>query len=284
MEFSVIVPAYRESNINKALELILKQDLPPYMKLKKIFLVASGYKQFPFLKSKKTVLINEKIRGGKATAINSALKKTNSDIVVLMSGDVLPSRNTIKKLLIPLKDSSIGMTTGRPIPLNDKKSFVGFSVHLVWFLHHLVSLQKPKAGEILAFRKLVKTIPKKLVADESYLECAISKRGYKIIYVPDAVVFNKGPENISYFLKQRRRAFIGHLHIEKNYNYSVSTMSLQRILISMLKFFEVKSVRNFKEIFWIIAASFLEFLARFLATIDFYILNKLPYKWEKIKT
>jgi len=284
MEFSIIVPAYQEENINKVLKLLLKQNLLSDMKLKKIFLVVGGYKKFSFLKDEKVALIKENRRKGKATAINSALKKVRSDIVVLQSGDVLPEKNTIKKLLIPFKNSTIGMTTGRPIPVNSKKKFVGFLVHFLWNLHHLVSLQMPKAGEIIAFRKVIKTIPKRLVADESYLEFVINERAYKIVYVPRAIVFNRGPDNISYFLKQRKRAFVGHLHIRKKYGYSVSTMSFQKILRAMFKYFKIKPVRNFKETSWIMIAFFLEIFARFLAIIDFYILNKLPYKWEKIKT
>jgi len=284
MEFSIIVPAYREGNINKILGLLLKQNLSPDMKLNKIFLVATGYGKFSFLKNKKVVVIKEKIRGGKAAAIGNALKRVDSDIVILQSGDVIPSKNTVKELLTPFRNSSIGMATGRPIPLNDKKKFTGFLIHFVWLLHHLISLKNPKAGEILAFRRLTKKIPKKLVADESYLEFIVSKMGYKIVYAPKAIVFNRGPESILYFLKQRIRVYIGHLHIKKQFNYSVSTMSSLKIFKAVIEYFEIKSIRDLKEIYWVFLAIILETSARLIAYVQFYFLNKLPYKWEKIKT
>jgi len=284
MEFSVVIPAYKEKDINKVLKSVLGQDISPTMKLNKIFLITSGYKNFSFLGDKKIVFIEEKNRGGKAAAINSALKKVDSEIIVLQSGDVLLDKNAIKELLMPFEDSSVGMTTSRPIPMNDKSKFMGFVIHTLWFFHHLISLQRPKAGEVIAFRKLIKVIPKKLVADESYLEFFIRENGLKITYVPDAIVFNKGPENVKHFLKQRKRVFIGHLHIRKQYGYTVSTMSFHNMLKALFEYFNIKSVDNLKEISWIVAASLLELAARFSALLDFYILNNLPYKWEKIKT
>jgi len=284
MEFSVIVPAYREENINKVLGLLLKQNLPHNIKLNKIFLVAAGYEKCHFIKSKKIVIIKEKIRKGKPTAINAALERIETEIIVLQSGDVLTDKNTIRKLLEPFKDVSIAMTTGRPIPLNDKKKIVGFLVHFIWLLHHLVSLQMPKAGEIVAFRNILEKIPRRLVADESYLECIVHKSKKKIKYVPSAVVFNRGPKNVSYFFKQRVRVYIGHLHIKEKFNYSVSTMNIFRIFKAVMKYFEIKSVSNIKEVFWIALALELEIFARMTACLQYYFLNRLPYKWEKIET
>ena len=220
IKFSIIIPSYREENLNKLLNNLLKQNLSKH-KLEKIIVVAGGYKKYHFLENKNIVIIKEKVRKGKASAINSVLKKISSNVVVLMSADVLPKKNTIRNLLNSFSDNDVGLTTGRPIPSNDPKKFMGFVNNLVWTLHHHISQERPKAGEIMAFRRLIKKIPKKLAADESYLESVISKKGYKIVYAPNAIVSNRGPRNISHFLKQRKRIFIGHLHIRKKYKYSV---------------------------------------------------------------
>lgn len=53
MIFSIIIPAYKEKEINEVLKLLLKQALPANWKLDKIFVVACGYKKFSFLKDKK---------------------------------------------------------------------------------------------------------------------------------------------------------------------------------------------------------------------------------------
>ena len=283
MDFSIIIPAYREKNLNNLIDCLLDQDLLKDMVLKKIVIVVCGSGDLSTVKNKKVKIIQEKVRRGKASAINLGLNEVNSEIIVLESGDTFPEKDTVKKLLGPFSNSDVGMTASRPIPSNDNKKFMGFTNHSVWHLHHLVSLERPKVGEMFAFRKVIDKIPRKLAADESYFEFIISRKGYKIVYVPDAIVFNKGPENLSHLLKQRRRAFNGHLQIRKKYGYPVSTMSVKRILKALLKYFEIRSIKNLKEILWLFFAIFFEGLARFLAVIDFYFFKKIPYKWEMVK-
>lgn len=288
MRFSIILPAYKELGINKTIKLLLKQALPANMKLDKIFLVVCGYDNFSFLKNKKIKIIEENRRKGKSYAINLALKRikseTRSDIVILQSADTLPQKNMLKNLLKPFNDLRVGITAARPVSMDNPENFVGFLNNLVWFLHHIVSLESPKVGEALAFRNIIKKIPKRLAADESYIESAIRKVRYKVIYVPRAVVLNRGPKNVSDFITQRRRIFAGHLHIKNKYGYEVSTMNIVRIIKAFLKYFKIKSVKDFKQISWLLYAIFLEAYARLLGAIDFYVFNKVPYIWDIIKT
>jgi cellulose synthase/poly-beta-1,6-N-acetylglucosamine synthase-like glycosyltransferase len=180
MDFSVVIPAYREKNLNNLINRLSNQNLPKEMVLKKIVVVACGYEDLSLIKNKKVKIIREKIRKRKASAINSALNEITSEIVVLGSGDAMPKKDTVKNLLEPFSNSYVGMTAGRPIPLNDRRKFMGFLNHLVWLLHHLVSLEKPKVGEVFAFRKVIERIPRKLAADESYFEFIISKNVIKL--------------------------------------------------------------------------------------------------------
>ena len=64
--------------------------------------------------------------------------------------------------------------------------------------------------------------------DEASIEAIIRKAGYKLCYVPDAIVRNKGPENIRDFLKQRRRIAAGHKHLMIEERYEVSTMDPEK--------------------------------------------------------
>jgi poly-beta-1,6-N-acetyl-D-glucosamine synthase len=279
--FSIVLPAYKEENLSKLTNFLLKEKTE--FELEKIIIVACGYSNELKFSDKKIDVIKERERKGKASAINLALEKISSDIVIVESSDTLPKKGSIEKLLKPFSSPEVGMTTGRPIPIDSKENFIGFFNHLVWLLHHLVSLDRPKVGEIMAFRKIIEEIPKKLATDESYLESIFQKKGYKIVYIPDAVINNKGIEDLRFLIKQRRRYFNGHLHIKKEYDYTVSTMSIKRIFMALIKYFEIKSLRNYKEFFWIFCAVCLETFSRILGTLDFYLFNKIPYKWEMIK-
>ncbi len=288
MKFSIIIPAYKEKEINKVLGLLLKQRLPKNWRLNKILVVACGYKKFSFLKNRKIELIKESRRRGKAYAMNLALKniKSNSrsDVIVVHNADVFPKKSMLKNLLKPFENPKVGMTCVRPISLDSPRKFIGFLNNLIWELHHIISLETPKVGEVFAFRNIIKKIPKKLAADEAYIESIIRKNENKIIYVPNAVVFNRGPKNISEFLMQRRRFFTGHVHIKNKYRYKVSTMNIIRVIKATYKYVKTEPPKPPKKMFWLLFAIFLETYARLLGSIDFYIFNKVPYSWKIVKS
>lgn len=288
MRFSIIVPAYKEKEVNGVLKLLLKQSPPASWKLGKIVVVACGYKKFPFLKNKKIRILKEGRRRGKSYAMNLALRNINSssksDAIVVHNADVFPKRNMLRNLLRPFEDPDVGMTCVRPVSLNDPKKFVGFLNTLVWALHHFVSLENTKVGEVFAFRNVIKKIPKGLAADEAYIESLLKGENYRIIYVPHAVVFNKGPQNLSEFIEQRRRIFTGHVHIKNKYGYKVSTMDIAKVAKALSKYFKTRPPKNCRQISWLLFAIFLEAYARLLGTIDFYVFKKVPYAWKIIES
>jgi poly-beta-1,6-N-acetyl-D-glucosamine synthase len=169
-------------------------------------------------------------REGKASAINHFLMQARENIVVLCSADLLPGETAIEQLVAPFIDPEIGMTGGRPVPVNDPNTFMGFAAHTLWDLHHRVNLESFKAGEMIAFRKIFQRIPYDAVVDEASLEPVIRGQGYAVRYVPAAVVYNKGPDTIKDFLSQRRRIYAGHLAVRHALGYTVSTMSSWKAL------------------------------------------------------
>src|SRR5439155_22864973 len=99
-------------------------------------------------------------RRGKASAINLFLEEARgADACVLLSGDVLPERGAVAKLLDALDDPKVGMAGGRPVPRPGDGGLVGSIVKLQWDLHHEVSLVSPKLGEVIAFRNVLDGIP-----------------------------------------------------------------------------------------------------------------------------
>ena len=225
------------------------------------------------------ILLKQKKREGKASAINLFLKYAKGDIVVLESGDTIPAEDTIEHLTQPFKNPNVGMTGGRPVPVNNKDTFLGFTVHLLWNLHHMLAIKHPKLGELIAFRRhLIKQIPVDTAVDEAFIEAIITEKGYKLEYVPEAVVYNKGPETISDFLRQRRRIFAGHIHLKKIKGYAPSSMK-----ICILKLILKNAVSCPRDIYTLGAIA-LELYGRILGLYDFYIKNENPFIWNIAKT
>jgi biofilm PGA synthesis N-glycosyltransferase PgaC len=230
-----------ENNIGQLLQNFLDQDLQT-VGLRSLFVVSSGstdgteaiVEKFA-RKDKRVKLLVQNKREGKASAINLFLNQAEEEILVLSSADLRLEQNTLENLIAPFRDPEIGMTAVRPVPVNEPDEFMGFAAHLLWDLHHQINLHGFKGGEMVGFRKTFKRIPQHTAVDEACIEPLIRGQGYQVRYVPQAIVYNKGPDTAEDFLRQRRRIFAGHLELERDLGYSVSTMGGLKILKLLLR-------------------------------------------------
>jgi len=277
MNISVGVMAYNEgSNIKSILEALLKQKTKN-VHIKEIIVVSSGstdntneiIKRFSKKNSKIKIILENK-RRGKSHAINLFLKKAKSKILVLESADTIPKKNTIETLCSKLTHN-IGIVSGRPIP-KKTKGIINNVVQLQWRLHHEISKENPKFGEIIVFRK-IKSIPQTIV-DEEEIASIIKKQGYTGTYEGKAIVYNKGPETIKDFIRQRRRIYCGHLELRKRKDYEASSM--KKALI-------IKKLFKEKNLIIVTLAMTLEGIGRTLGLLD-YIFKKNHSIWKIAKT
>ncbi|HVO85330.1 MAG TPA: glycosyltransferase [Syntrophobacteria bacterium] len=220
-------------------------------------------------------LIRQERREGKACAINVFLREARNDLLVLESADTLPLSNTVELLVRPLEDERVGMTGARPIPVNGRESLLGAAVHLMWDLHHRLALERPKLGEMVAFRKVLDNIPPESAVDEASLEAAICGVGLTLVYVPEAIVRNKGPKSIGEFLRQRRRIQAGHLWLRAASGYRVSTSSVARIVNHLVSVCSPSA----RGLLVAAGAVLLEGLGRGLGWFDFRVRKKNPFIW-----
>ncbi|MFA7056333.1 MAG: glycosyltransferase [Candidatus Cloacimonadales bacterium] len=285
LECSVGIIVYNEArNIGRLLERVTSESYKD-VEISEIIVVSSActdgtdeivtyYEKL----DKRVKLITEKKRKGKSSAINLFMQNSTKDILIVESGDTLPSRGTIRKLVIPFLDEKVGMTGGRPVPVNTSLTFSGYAVNLLWKLHHKMALKSPKLGEMIAFRRVFDSIPPESAVDEASIEAEMVKHNLTMLYLPDAIVHNKGPEEISGFIKQRKRIETGHLWLKHKHKYKVISQN-KSVLLSLLK----EELReNPKDTPKVIAVMFVELYARFLGKIDYYIKKKNPFTWEII--
>lgn len=280
---SVGVCAYKEErNIGSLLHSIISQKTSEFH-IKEIIVVLSGpddatekiCRGFAQL-DKRICLIKERERKGKYTAVNKILKCASSDIIVLVSADVIAEQYAVERLCEPLKENMVGITTSRPVPLNKGNSFWGYVAFLIWDIHHEISLKTPKFTEMIAFRALIDKIPPTAVDDEEIASIILST-GYGARYVPDAIVFNRAPENFHDYLMQRRRIYGGHLDLARRRSHlplTANNLALTRIFFRRL-------MKEPLHLF--IAAALMEVLVRVIATLD-YIRGKRFYVWERVES
>lgn len=278
MKVSIGIMAHNEEkNIARLINAIKNQNLKE-IKVAEIIVVSSGSTDKTneiVKKTKKAKLIIEKERKGKTSAINLFLKEAKSDYIVLISADVIPRRDTIEKLCLPLKNEEIGIVASRPIPVKED-TFINKIIQTQWLLHHRISSIKPKYGEAIAFRNIIKKI-RNTAADEEHIAMLIHKKGFRGHYARNSVVFNKGPETISDFLKQRRRIYSGHIVLKNKSKYEATSLNNHIILKETLRILKLSNI------FTIISSALLEMIGRTLGLIDI-IIGKNHYIWKISKT
>jgi biofilm PGA synthesis N-glycosyltransferase PgaC len=272
---SVGIMAYNEeANIGRTIQAVLHQH-GPLMRIEEVIVVASGCtdRTVPMvaeiaLQDPRVRLCLQERREGKASAINLFLNQALSPVVVLIGADVLPEASALEYLCAPFKEPQIGMVGGRPVPVNDPSTFMGYAVHLLWRLHDRLARVHPKLGEVIAFRNVISGIPVDSPVDEISIQALLTQLGYQLLYEPACVVYNKGPLTLRDFLKQRRRIYAGHLQTRDRQNYEASTMKVSLIARQLL------ASRDFmlstpKQVLWTLGTVILEGYARLQGYYDY---------------
>lgn len=279
MNVSIGVFAHNEEkNIEMLLKKLLEQKTIN-VNITEILVVSSGSTDKTNVivreqakKNKKIKLLVQNQREGKSNAINLFLKKAKSKIIVMESADTLPAKDAVERLCSRMKDIDIGIVGSHTIPRKNKNKLMDYVVNLQWSVHHELSLEKPKFGEMIAFRKVMKEIPLTCV-DEEEIASVVKEKGFLLVYEPTAIVYNKGPSNIKEFLRQRRRIYAGHLELKKRKKYKATTLNSIRILKYLFRTKESKNIIMLK------LAIILELIGRLLGWTDF-MMKKKHYKWK----
>ncbi len=284
---SVGIMAYNEeANIRNAIETILEQQSIS-AEIIELIVVASGCTDGTTTivsemadEDPRIHLIDQQRREGKASAINLFIASTRAPILLMIGADVIAKEGTVDALVRHFHDPAVGMVGGHPIPVNDETTFLGHAVHLLWRLHDRLARQSPKLGEMVAFRNVVPSIPPETSVDEISIQALITQLGYRLVYEPRAVVYNRGPTTISDFLRQRRRIYAGHLRVRRQQGYAASTMSVWRIARALLG---SGACRTPRAALWTICTIGLEVVARALGHYDS-ILKRQHHVWATVAT
>jgi hypothetical protein len=226
-------------------------------------------------------LIEQQRREGKASAVNLFISTARCPVLVMVSADLMVEDGAFDALLRHFQDPSVGMAGGHPTPVNGHGTFLGHAVHLQWQLHDRIARNTPKLGEMVAFRNVVPGIPLDTAVDELSIQALITQLGYRLVYEPRAVVYNRGPATVPDFLRQRRRIYAGHLRIRERQAYSAPTMSARRASRALLG---SGSFATPRAALWTLGTVGLEVTARALGRYDIIRRGRDPHMWEVCAT
>jgi glycosyltransferase involved in cell wall biosynthesis len=277
LRVSACVTAHNEErNIRKLLRSLLGQKIEPHA-LCEVVVVASGCtdgtmeevrelaKDDPRLR-----LIVQDARLGKSSAINAYGRERDrtADAVAVVSADLILQPGCLLLLLERLAASPhVGMVGARPVPTNPRGHLMGNIVGFLWQLHHDIASESPKLGEVVVLRSsLVHPIPEDSPVDEATFEASVVAQGCALCYVSEAVVANRGPDNVREYFDQRRRIAAGHFWLRRRTGYSVPTLDVNRIVKHAVRYFTFAEPLTDASY---VAAALIEGAARTLGYFDF---------------
>lgn len=218
---SVLISAYNEEKvIEKRIRNILEQD---YDLNKVEILVGSDNStdrtneilqklsdEFPNLK-----IFLFDIRQGKAGVINQISEKASHEILVFTDANTEFKNNALRNLVKHFSDSEIGGVSGK-LTLIDKETHKreGVEEKNYWEFETFIKKAEGKLGILIGAnggifairRELFEKIPiDKAVTDDFYISLNVVKRGFKLIYEPEAEAYEEVAKDIETEFKRKVR-------------------------------------------------------------------------------
>lgn len=265
---SIVVTTYKESRtLAQAIQAILNQNL---LEEYEILIVGPDQETEKianqFIKGSSKVKYLRDEGRGKPAALNLAFREARGDIIVLTDGDVRIGEGSLNYLLEPFKNSTVGATSGRPISINSRNNLFGYWSHFLTSAAHRMRYAKsssssfgyrqseqahadswPCSGYLFAIRgRLVKRIPEDVFAEDAVITQMVRNQGYQVVYVPEAKVYVKYPDNFKDWLKQKIRTVGGYIQKESGEGRNL----WQEISDGIKLFFTYP--KNLKEFWWTI--------------------------------
>lgn len=294
MNATIVISSFNEPNLKKAIDEALNQNnLIDYDVLvvapdKEAEILVNNYK-----KTNKKINFLKDPGKGKSFGLNLAFKKLKSDIWMFTDGDVYLDKNALENLMKLFEDKKVGCICGKIVPKNSKKNLTGYWAHLLADaganrIRKKLSEQNKFlecSGYLFAFRKgLISEIPLN-VAEDSYIPYIIFKKGYKIKYCSEAIVYVKNPDNVKDFIKQRIRTAKSHTSLSDYFKNFPKVKSFKNE-IKEGTFNALKYASNFKEFFWTIELFFVRLYVWIKKFYDEKFADKSHYSdgWEKIES
>src|SRR5437867_301881 len=162
--------------------------------------------------------------GGKASALNTALARTDAEVVVVMDADSLLEREALRRLVAPFGDQAVGAVAGN-VKVGNRSSWLGALQHVEYVVginldrrfFDLVNAVSVVPGALGGFRReaIVRAggFPRDTLAEDADLTVAIGMYGYRVSTVADARAWTEVLATWRALWKQRYRWSYGTLQV-----------------------------------------------------------------------
>ncbi|MBH5129669.1 glycosyltransferase [Streptomyces sp. HB-N217] len=213
---SVIVPAYNEKECIEATLRSLARSTHPV----EIIVVddgsTDGTADIAESLGLPGVRVVRQANAGKPAALNNGVRHARYDIVVMMDGDTVFEPDTVRHLVQPFADPSVGAVAGNA-KVGNRRTLIGAWQHIEYVMgfnldrrmYDLLRCMPTIPGAIGAFRReavlQVGGMSDDTLAEDTDITIALHRAGWRVVYEEHARAWTEAPGSLGQLWSQRYR-------------------------------------------------------------------------------
>jgi len=208
---SIIVPAFNsEKTITKTIQAIQKQETKEETELIIVDDNSTDKTVQEIKKFNKIKLIQQEKNSGPAVARNTGAKNAKGEIIVFTDSDCIPEKNWLDEMIKPFENSEVVGVQGAyktkqknltakfvQIEIEDRYDLMKKKEFIDFIGSYSAAYKKKVFLEFNGFNEKFHSAS----GEDPELSYRMEKKGLKLVFNPDAVVFHSHPESFPQYLK-----------------------------------------------------------------------------------
>jgi cellulose synthase/poly-beta-1,6-N-acetylglucosamine synthase-like glycosyltransferase/peptidoglycan/xylan/chitin deacetylase (PgdA/CDA1 family) len=213
---SVLVPAYNEAKcIENTVRSLMASEHPV-----EIIVIDDGSSDGTARMVEDLRLPNVRVvrqhNAGKPAALNRGLANARYDLVVMMDGDTVFEPATVRELVQPFADPTVGAVAGNA-KVGNRDSLIGAWQHIEYVMgfnldrrmYDILRCMPTIPGAVGAFRRSalerVGGMSDDTLAEDTDITMALHRDGWRVVYAEKARAWTEAPESVQQLWSQRYR-------------------------------------------------------------------------------
>ncbi|WP_442875194.1 bifunctional polysaccharide deacetylase/glycosyltransferase family 2 protein [Actinoplanes sp. NBC_00393] len=230
---SVIVPAYNEKEgIEAAVRSLACGDYPEI----EVVVVDDGSTDGTADLVERMGLPNVRVvrvpNGGKPNALNTGVALARHDLIVTVDGDTIFETDSIRRLVQPFADPSVGAVAGN-VKVGNRGTMVALWQHIEYVigfnldrrLYEVLNCMPTVPGAIGAFRRealaQVGGVSDETLAEDTDVTMALCRAGWRVVYEENAKAWTEAPTTLEQLYRQRYRWSYGTMQAMWKHRHAI---------------------------------------------------------------
>jgi cellulose synthase/poly-beta-1,6-N-acetylglucosamine synthase-like glycosyltransferase/peptidoglycan/xylan/chitin deacetylase (PgdA/CDA1 family) len=238
---SFVVPAFNEAvGIERAVRSFAASDYPELEVVVVDDGSTDGTAELVEGLNLSSVRLLRQTNAGKPAALNRGIEEAQHDVIVMVDADTIFEPETLKRLVQPLQEDSVGAVSGNT-KVGNRRRLLGRWQHIEYVmgfnldrrLYDVLQCMPTVPGAIGAFRRSalaqIGGISGATLAEDTDLTLALGRSRWRVAYVEDARAWTEAPTTLRALWRQRFRWSYGTLQAVWKHRAAVWRPGEQRI-------------------------------------------------------